>query len=274
MRHTFSTTDIPKDFASENYLPSGSDADYFQEKIQREYTKNVFNQMEDNNPHNPYTEEVRKFGYIEAGDLASLESTWTEITPTSYGVLSSNRLRNAKNHCIILIALASRAAIRGGVYYETAFSLCDSYVQSIEQCTSSIECVKLTRNAEQFFTELVQQAQKEKTINGRNVHPLVAACIDLIYTHLHDTISIAFLAGELHTHPNYLSTLFKEETGDTIHHFTQRGKIKLAENFLSYTEYSLCEIAEFLGFSSQSHLVSVFKKYTGQTPGEFRKTRE
>jgi len=271
MKHRYTDSDIPKNFNLSDYLPDNLDLNSNQEIIEKDYNDTIFDVMEENNPHNPYNDEVLTFSYIENGDLESLEATWSEINPTSYGALSPDQLRNAKNHCIILIAFASRAAIRGGVYYETAFSLCDSYIQRLEQCTSSIDCVRLTRNAETYYTRLVQQSQKKREISTVKTSPLIEACLDLIYAHLHENITVEFLADELHTHPNYLSTLFKEKTGERIHQFIIRQKIVLVENMLTYSDYSLSEIAGYLGFSSQSHLVSVFKKYKGLTPGEFRK---
>jgi AraC-like DNA-binding protein len=48
-------------------------------------------------------------------------------------------------------------------------------------------------------------------------------------------------------------------------------KVKLAQNLLVYSEYSLVDISMYLGFSSQSHFGRVFKKYTGLTPNDYRK---
>lgn len=39
---------------------------------------------------------------------------------------------------------------------------------------------------------------------------------------------------------------------------------------LAYSPYSYIEIATYLGFSSQSHLGKVFKKYTGMTLRQYR----
>ena len=41
--------------------------------------------------------------------------------------------------------------------------------------------------------------------------------------------------------------------------------VSLTKNLLTYSPYSYIEIATYLGFSSQSHLGKVFKKYTDMT---------
>ena len=49
-----------------------------------------------------------------------------------------------------------------------------------------------------------------------------------------------------------------------------KEKIKLAENLLIYSEYSIEQIGLYLGFSSQSHFGTIFKKYENMTPKQYR----
>ena len=53
-------------------------------------------------------------------------------------------------------------------------------------------------------------------------------------------------------------------------HF-MHNTLELEERLLAVTKKSEVEIAEYLGYSSQSYFVKVFKKIHGVTPGEFRK---
>ena len=46
--------------------------------------------------------------------------------------------------------------------------------------------------------------------------------------------------------------------------------VSLTKNLLTYSPYSYIEIATYLGFSSQSHLGKVFKKYTDMTLRQYR----
>ena len=51
-----------------------------------------------------------------------------------------------------------------------------------------------------------------------------------------------------------------------------RSKVKAAKSMLIYTSNTLQEIAFVLNFSSQSHFSTVFRKFTGLTPKEYRDT--
>ena len=56
----------------------------------------------------------------------------------------------------------------------------------------------------------------------------------------------------------------------TLTDFILQEKVKLTKNLLTYSPYSYIEIATYLGFSSQSHLGKVFKKYTDMTLRQYR----
>ena len=56
----------------------------------------------------------------------------------------------------------------------------------------------------------------------------------------------------------------------TLTDFILGEKIEEAKRLLRYSDKSLTLIADYLGFSSQSHFTRIFKKYRGQTPREYR----
>jgi AraC family transcriptional regulator len=81
------------------------------------------------------------------------------------------------------------------------------------------------------------------------------------------------LSNQLHHDYNYLSSLFSSVEGVTLEQYIIRQKIEKAKEFLFYDEKTLSEIAYFLGYSSVQHLSTQFKKVTGQTPSQFKKSR-
>jgi AraC family transcriptional regulator len=82
------------------------------------------------------------------------------------------------------------------------------------------------------------------------------------------------LADELHHDYNSLSNLFSSVEGITIEQYIIRQKIERAKELLFYDELNLSEIAHKLGYSSVAHLSSQFKKITGLTPSELKKSRK
>ena len=240
-------------------------------KVQKHFNDILFENHENNVHHNPYDQEMREFGSIENGDLIQLGKGLQEDYDGTIGTLAKDPLRNLKNLGIVLVTLASRAAIRGGLSPEISFSLSDSYIQQIEECKDLALVAPLAHKAEFQYAEMVHEIkEKQKGILKKQKNPRINKCKDFIFSHLHDRITLEDLAAEADCNPNYLSQLFKECEGISISGYILQEKINRAKNLLIYSDYSYIEIATYLGFSSQSHLGTQFKKHTGYTLRQYR----
>lgn len=240
-------------------------------KVQKHFNDILFENHENNVHHNPYDQEMREFGSIENGDLIQLEKSLQEDYDGTIGTLAKDPLRNLKNLGIVLVTLASRAAIRGGLSPEISFSLSDSYIQQIEECKDLALVAPLAHKAEFQYAEMVHEIkEKQKGILKKQKNPRINKCKDFIFSHLHDRITLEDLAAEADCNPNYLYQLFKECEGISISGYILQEKINRAKNLLIYSDYSYIEIATYLGFSSQSHLGTQFKKHTGYTLRQYR----
>ena len=240
-------------------------------KVQKHFNDILFEIHENNVHHNRYDQEMRVFGSIENGYLIQLEKSLQEDYDGTIGTLAKDPLRNLKNLGIVLVTLASRAAIRGGLSPEISFSLSDSYIQQIEECKDLALVAPLAHKAEFQYAEMVHEIkEKQKGILKKQKNPRINKCKDFIFSHLHDRITLEDLAAEADCNPNYLSQLFKECEGISISGYILQEKINRAKNLLIYSDYSYIEIATYLGFSSQSHLGTQFKKHTGYTLRQYR----
>lgn len=82
-----------------------------------------------------------------------------------------------------------------------------------------------------------------------------------------------FLAEKLQHEYTALSRLFSQVEGITIERFVTRQKIERVKELLFYDQLNLSQIAFELNYSSVAYLSSQFKKETGMTPSEFKKSR-
>jgi len=69
---------------------------------------------------------------------------------------------------------------------------------------------------------------------------------------------------------SHLAKIFKEATGITLIKFITIKKMNYARDTLIKTDMPILELSNFLGYSSLSHFMSVFKNYFGTTPGKYR----
>ena len=70
---------------------------------------------------------------------------------------------------------------------------------------------------------------------------------------------------------SYLGRYFRKHTGETMQQYITNYKLRLVEMRLLHSDMRINEIAYELGFTDESHLNRIFKKYKGMNPSEFRK---
>lgn len=236
------------------------------ESVNREVSGIIFERQEYDSPHNPYDQEVRELNSITQGNVDMLKASIAESYKGREGRMAEDEVRQEKNIAIVVIALASRAAIKGGMLPEKAFSMVDAYVLTVERLKDPIKIRSMMRKAEYDFAEQVAQNSRMLEQNEIIMHTK-----NYIFQHLHDEIVIGDLGKQIGVNTSYLSTLFHKTEGITIQLFIRNEKIKLAENMLRYSEYSIRDIANYLSFCSQSHFGKAFKEQTGLSPAKYRK---
>lgn len=213
-----------------------------------------------------YAVEKQLMDMIRHGDVAAFQ-TWASSAPAiRSGIMSADQLRQHKNIFIVSAALASRAAIEGGLDGKTSFFLSDGYIQQCELLKSP---AAITALQYQMILDYAERVQNIRAIPHPTALSLQIA--RYVQDHLSESIPIDAVAKEVGISRSRLTERFKAETGITVNDFILQTKIKEAKKLLCYSEISICEIGNYLGFSSQSHFTRVFRKYTSQTPGEYRK---
>ncbi len=71
---------------------------------------------------------------------------------------------------------------------------------------------------------------------------------------------------------SYLSRLFHEQTGDTIASFAVKRKIVKAKNLIREKNLNFAQISDMLSFDNPQYFCRVFKRITGITPTEYKKS--
>lgn len=97
----------------------------------------------------------------------------------------------------------------------------------------------------------------------------ICSYLDECYT---SDLSRDEVVGLFHVSANYLSNLFKSRSGVSFNAHINHLRIKRACHLLRNFDQTLDEVALSCGYHDTGYFCRVFKKYTGQTPGEFRNT--
>ena len=115
-----------------------------------------------------------------------------------------------------------------------------------------------------------------RTASGSNGtgNTRVHRAICFIYEHYMEGISLEDIADSVSLSREYLCQLFKKHTHVTVLDYLVQTRIAAAKTqLIKYPGKTIAEISGQCGFETPSYFCAVFKKYEGQTPGEFRKTR-
>jgi two-component system response regulator YesN len=96
--------------------------------------------------------------------------------------------------------------------------------------------------------------------------------ISYIHKNIEHDVSRSDIAEHVFLNPEYLSRLFKKEKGVLLKDFIIEEKLKIAQSLLTETNIPISLVASKVGYSNFSNFSQIFKKVTGQTPAEFRKT--
>lgn len=107
--------------------------------------------------------------------------------------------------------------------------------------------------------------------NTGNVKDIIKDAIRYVDQHFDEDLTVKHLAGRMGINSNYLSTLFKKETGKTFTQYLTDLRIEGAVKLLMETDANVSQIAKSVGYQDAQYFYRVFKKCTGKTPLSYRK---
>ena len=110
---------------------------------------------------------------------------------------------------------------------------------------------------------IVREANRPK--HSANDRRLISQVGNYIRSNL-STVTVQALTDAFRIGPRTLRNLFNRSIGTTPKHFITKIRLEYAGNLLISTAFSLEQIAQQPGFSSQYHFSKAFKEFYGITP--------
>lgn len=233
------------------------------ESVHAEY---IFSEQENSQTHTPFEFEEMITADVTAGDLDAALRHLSGSMPGVLGKLSEDPERQVRYMFVTAAAVICRAAIRGGVHSETAYSLADSYCQRMDAVKSVEQVQPMMWDMLAAFCAAVKEESSR-----RDYSPVIKHCCNYISKHLHDPIMLPDLAEACGLSERRLSEKFYRETGERVGDYIHRQKLREARDLLRFSSMSICDIGNALGYSSQSYFTRKYREQFGVTPLEERK---
>jgi AraC family transcriptional regulator len=97
--------------------------------------------------------------------------------------------------------------------------------------------------------------------------------VEYVAEHLDEKVTLADMAAAARLSRMHFAALFFRATGLTPHQYLLKQRVSTAQDMLRTTDKSIVDIALSVGFSTQAHFTTVFKRIVGQTPLKWREGR-
>ena len=135
----------------------------------------------------------------------------------------------------------------------------------------------LRTEGEEGFRLLAELLRKAIAFRNRNRagygDPTISRARAYLSEHYADpNLMLQDVAGEVHLSQSHFSTVFAQETGLTFTQYLTALRIGKAKELLEATEMRSSQIAQEVGYNDSHYFSYLFKKTTGMTPSEFRRS--
>ena len=206
--------------------------------------------------------EEELLSYVRYGRPDALRKKMQSVAPAR-GDLSTT-VPLYRPYIMMALTLASRAAVAGGVSYTRSMQVLDHYINLLFDPRKQIG--RIYSQSFLQYAEMVEQLRSPADDNA-----LAQSAVRYICNHLGKKLTPTVLAKELGYNTSYLCSEFKKHTGFTVSQYVRQAKTDEAKRLLELDRYTCQEIAEVLGFPSQSVFTDAFRHETGQSPTAWRK---
>ncbi len=219
--------------------------------------------------HRNQNDELLFYRQVADGDVEAIMENCRQhrfLDTEGVGVLSKDPVTNLKYHFVVTAALMSRICTENGMEMELSFRLSDYYIGKLDYMDNQEEIESWHNKMILDYTRRMQVLRQNAALSRP-----ISECINYIYAHIKERITIEDLSGFTGNSPSYISRLFKSEMGISASDYIRKVKIDKAKNLLRFSDFSMVEIASYLSFSSQSHFIKLFSEETKMTPKKYRK---
>ncbi|WP_024866627.1 helix-turn-helix domain-containing protein [Butyrivibrio sp. FCS014] len=237
-------------------------------KTGNDWVKVEFLSPESDMIHRPQTDELLFYRQVASGDVEAITENCRQhrfLDKEGVGTLSKDPVLNLKYHFVVTAALVSRICTENGMEMEQSFRLSDYYIGKLDFASNEEEIEKWHNKMVLDYTRRMQLLKQSSSLSRP-----VSECMNYIYAHIKDRVTIDDLAAVTGNSPSYISRLFKSEVGVPVSDYIRKVKLDKAKNLLRFSDFTLVEIAQYLSFSSQSHFIKLFKEETKMTPKKYR----
>lgn len=132
---------------------------------------------------------------------------------------------------------------------------------NIEQLLIHLVRAEINENEDIIF--VMNSLELENSLSNDIIH--------LLKNHIYDRLTLDQISQQTYYSKTFINNIFKKNTGTSIMKYYMMLKVQEAKKLLR-KNLPVSTIAGKLNFESTTYFTKVFKKYTGMTPSDFKKS--
>lgn len=106
-----------------------------------------------------------------------------------------------------------------------------------------------------------------------NKNKLIRKTCEYLQKNLNETMVLDDIALRMGTNRSKLSTIFKQEVGETVFHWIRKQRMNKAKSLLQYTDLSIQQVGFEVGYLNSANFSTSYRKFFGLSPREERRNR-
>ncbi len=175
-----------------------------------------------------------------------------------------NDLSTIKARLIEMLVLLSRSAIDAGAGAQEILLLNEESLRQIARI-SSLEDLGawVTAIAHRF----IQYSFDFSRVKHADV---LYKIMQYVKANCDRKITLEDVAGHVYLSRSYVSSIFKDEMGESLFAYVNRIRVEKSKHLLRNDSVSLADVSGMCGFEDQSYFTKVFKSIVGMSPKKYR----
>lgn len=147
--------------------------------------------------------------------------------------------------------------------------LTEMMFKELKQSNPDFSVIRHLLNA--VISIVLSEKQKQQTADiSPNQNETFTNFLAILEDNYRRPLSVGFYAEKLFMSTRNLNLICQNILQQSVSEIIETRKLMEAKNLLTSTDKTIAEIAYELGYNENSYFSNVFKKKSGQTPGEFR----
>lgn len=208
-------------------------------------------------------QEKKLVSGLRVGDKKQVFNTLEDI----FNQISSRKDVNLSSFhkiCVEILGIVSRVLSEFNKNIEELFEGNFVYFEEIKKYETFDETKQRIIS---IFEKAIQYILDTKILKTKKI---IQAAKEYIDEHYNEELTLNKIANVIHISPNYFSSLFSNEIGQSFLEYVASLRIEKAKQLLADRDAKAYEVGEKVGYANPYYFSRIFKKCTGMSPSEYK----